>query len=272
MYENLYVYNNSGVEFPSKVVLSGISYCDASYFINRPNSRFSTVEYIISGSGTIVLDGKEYTASAGDAYYLPNNKDQYYYSSADDPWIKIFFNLTGNIGNMLAEEYMLTNKIVFKNCNIEDLMRELFSFRENGLSPLEMQQKSLLQVHRVFMQIHSNLQVSEILPPELKQLKDFIDINITGNITLEQMAANIYRSKNYVINLFKENLEQTPYEYFLEKKMMLAKRLLSDTSIPIKQISDYLSFENPHYFSSSFRRRFGTSPLTYRRRKLDSNE
>ena len=80
MYEELYVYDTTSVNLPSKVVLCGTSYCDSLYKINRPKSKFGTMEYVIAGSGTIYLNGKKYTASAGDTYLLPPNADQFYYS------------------------------------------------------------------------------------------------------------------------------------------------------------------------------------------------
>ena len=104
---------------------------------------------------------------------------------------------------------------------------------------------------------------------ELKALKDFMDINITRNITLDELALHIFRSKNYVIKLFREYCNQTPYEYFLNKKMELSKKLLEDTTLPIWRIAEYLNFETSNYFSSRFRRRFGISPLTYRKQHTE---
>lgn len=265
MYEELFIYDIADISASSKVVLSGISYCDGNYSINRPNSSFSTLEYVISGTGTIYLDGQKYTASAGDVYFLPHGRDQYYFSSKDDPWVKIFFNLTGNLGIMLAQEYGFSGKVVLKNCNIESLMRELISFQAEKLTPLNMQQKSLLHIHKIFMEIHYILRQTAVFSAEFNEIKDYIDTHIIDRINLDELANHIYRSKNYVINLFKENMGKSPYEYYLERKMNLAKKMLADTSLPIQQISEYLSFENSNYFSNCFKKRFGCSPSHYRK-------
>lgn len=151
MYEDLYLYNTQGVTMPSKIVLSGISYCDANYLINRPNSRFSTLEYVISGSGTIILDGKKYTASAGDAYYLPCNKDQYYYSDAENPWQKMFFNATGNITNLIAGDLMLLDTVVFHGCDISERMRQLLDIKNQSLSPLKCKERAFCLCMKFFL-------------------------------------------------------------------------------------------------------------------------
>ena len=61
---------------PFVVELAGISYCDGSYRIHRPKSKCMVAEYIISGEGTVILDGKVYHAKAGDIYMLPPGRDQ----------------------------------------------------------------------------------------------------------------------------------------------------------------------------------------------------
>lgn len=266
MYEDLFIYDTIGIELPSKITLSGISYCDGSYSINRPLSEFCTLEYIISGTGTIYLDGQKHTASAGDVYFLPSNKNQYYFSDRKDPWTKIFFNMTGTLGNLLAKEYGFGHQVVFQNCNIEALMRELISMKNEKLPPMELQQKSLLYIHKIFMQVHLSMQKNDALSSELQQLKDYIDIRITEKLNLDDLAASIYRSKNYVINLFKNTLGQTPYEYFITRKMTISQTMLTESSIPIQQISEYLGFDNPQYFSNCFRKRFKCSPRSYRQK------
>jgi len=50
----------------------------------------------------------------------------------------------------------------------------------------------------------------------------------------------------------------------LELKLNEAKLLLSTTSLPIKEISYNLNFENPDYFPIFFKRRIGQTPSEYR--------
>ena len=266
MYEDLYVCDTTSINLPSKVTLCGTSYCDGTYKIVRPKSEFGTMEYIISGTGTIYLNGKKHIASAGDTYFLPPNTDQYYYSDAHNPWVKVFFNMTGNLMYQLANEYSFGGKVVFKDCDTRDFISEIIDIaRNNNYTPFEIQEKSLMQVQRIFMHIYHNTINPETLPEELRILKDYIDSNITGKITVEMMAAKIFRSKNYVIRLFKSYYGITPYDYFLDKKMELSKQLLLTTSMPIKQISNYLNFDTPRYFSQSFTKKYGITPVVWRK-------
>ncbi len=65
---------------PLTVHLAGISYCDKSYKIIRPNSPVACFEYVISGTGTIVLDTIVHP-KGGDTYFLPEGENHQYFSN-----------------------------------------------------------------------------------------------------------------------------------------------------------------------------------------------
>jgi YesN/AraC family two-component response regulator len=50
----------------------------------------------------------------------------------------------------------------------------------------------------------------------------------------------------------------------LEKKISFAKKLLVDTSLSVKQISDKLCFSDEYYFSNIFKKKTGQTPSQYR--------
>ena len=45
-----------------------------------------------------------------------------------------------------------------------------------------------------------------------------------------------------------------------------AKRLIRDSDLNFAQISEYLSFDNPQYFSRVFKNRTGMTPTEFRNR------
>ena len=63
---------------------------------------------------------------------------------------------------------------------------------------------------------------------------------------------------------FKKNFGTTPYNYLLNRKIEIAKSLLSSSSWPIKNIAYALSFSDEQYFSCAFTKKTGISPKKYR--------
>ena len=50
-------------QYPFYIQMAGISYCDATYKIDRKNSDIYCFEYIIKGEGTVKINGQEFIAS-----------------------------------------------------------------------------------------------------------------------------------------------------------------------------------------------------------------
>ena len=66
-------------------------------------------------------------------------------------------------------------------------------------------------------------------------------------------------------DLFRAEMGMPPYRYVLERKIELARQLLSETGMSVRDIASYLSFEDEFYFSGLFRRKTGFSPTQYRK-------
>lgn len=71
-------------------------------------------------------------------------------------------------------------------------------------------------------------------------------------------------SKNHIINIFSEKFGKTPYQYYLEAKISLAKEYLLNTNLSVSEISAALSYSNSQYFSICFKKFTGYSPRNFR--------
>ena len=265
MWEDIRTFAPVKNHLPLTMELCGISYCDGSYLIYRKCSPIWVAEYIVDGTGTVILDGVQYTASAGDVYLLPARHEHRYYSDSAHPWTKIFFNASGPVIQNLAEAYGLTDQVVFKNCSLETLFRELIALTEKKLEADELLSQSAMQIHHIFIELFRQSRKQENISPEAYQLKDYIDSRITGHLSMDDLSNSIHRSVDNTIHIFKFAFGKTPYAYYLERKLELAKNLLANTKLPINQISAYLGFEDPHYFSNRFRWFTQQSPSDYRK-------
>ena len=124
MKETLKVYQRES-NSPLNVELTGISYCDASYHIKRNNSRVTVIEYVLNGYGYVTKNGADIPVFADSIYLLPQGENQNYYSSADEPWEKIFINVCGTLPPVLIEEYGLKDKWLFEGSGMKDLFLKI---------------------------------------------------------------------------------------------------------------------------------------------------
>ena len=96
-------------------------------------------------------------------------------------------------------------------------------------------------------------------------IKDYIDTHLEGKLQLEDISAVFFVSKTQIFRIFKDSYGVAPMQYFLQKKIELAKQMLSDNEFRISEIAEQLSFTDAKHFSKTFKKFTGELPKNYRR-------
>ena len=78
------------------------------------------------------------------------------------------------------------------------------------------------------------------------------------------MAAACGLSKYRLAHKFKEYMGIAPVQYITKIRMDKSKRLLSESTMPVREIAGVLGYDNALYFSRLFRKHEGMSPTEYR--------
>ena len=74
------------------------------------------------------------------------------------------------------------------------------------------------------------------------------------------LSDHVHLSEEYISYIFKKNTEKTVIEYINEHKMILAKQMIEEGTLSLKEISESLGFEHYGYFSRVFKNRFHIPP------------
>ncbi|MCI8910012.1 MAG: AraC family transcriptional regulator [Oscillibacter sp.] len=101
---------------------------------------------------------------------------------------------------------------------------------------------------------------------ECDLVRRYIDNHFKENLTLDQLAALVHVNKYHLAHAFRREFDASPISYLITRRIQESRFLLSETDHSISQIAQILGFSSQSYFSQSFRRQEGTSPLEYRRR------
>ena len=84
-------------------------------------------------------------------------------------------------------------------------------------------------------------------------------------ISIDELAADVGISKEYLQKLFKQYEGIPVTEYITDKKLEAACNMLRFSDRKISEIADHLHFGSVSHFSLVFRRKKGQSPTAYRR-------
>ncbi len=94
---------------------------------------------------------------------------------------------------------------------------------------------------------------------------EYMKEHITEKLSVSDVCAILHYNKSYVFRQFKRTTGCTLMAYFTRLKIEHAKRLLRESDMSVGAISEALSFDDPNYFSKTFKRLTGYTPSTYRK-------
>ena len=96
-------------------------------------------------------------------------------------------------------------------------------------------------------------------------IRRYIDNHYKEPLTLDLLAAEVNVNKYYLAHAYKQSYGISPINYMIARRIQEGKRLLAETDLSLSQISEVLGFSSASYFSQSFRKAEGISPVEYRK-------
>lgn len=98
----------------------------------------------------------------------------------------------------------------------------------------------------------------------MKVVVDYIERNIKKGISLEDVANHVNISTYYLSKIFKKEMGVNFITYITDRKMELAKEMLTTTDVPVLNIALDLAYNEANYFSKAFKKKTGYTPSEYR--------
>lgn len=109
---------------------------------------------------------------------------------------------------------------------------------------------------------------NEIKFDPVERAISFMETNFSkSNLRLEEVALFVERNPSYLSHLIMSRTGKSFSEALSGIRMKEAKRLLIETRKPVKEISLLVGYQNPNYFSSSFKEMEGVTPRDFRMKK-----
>ena len=242
--------------------------------------------YIESGTVTFWIGEDQFKLSEGDGIFI-NTKVLHRLYSPSKALIPNFVFMPSFIAacdSFIYQKYILpviSSSLSFLIFHKEacwqaralTVMQQIISAQDSAASK-ELITVSLLQ--NLWQEIFENADIpspeehkdhSSSSQARLQLMMQFIHLNYSQNISLDDIAREAMVSKSTALNLFRKYLHITPVNYLINYRLKQASQLLSKTEKKIHLISSETGFHNVEYFCKIFKKRYNFTPTEYREQK-----
>ncbi|EOS71911.1 hypothetical protein C818_00057 [Lachnospiraceae bacterium MD308] len=235
--------------------------------------------FVTGGSGFLSLTDKTVPIGSNDVIIVNPSTEHTEISSEDKPLEYIVMGVDG-LEAISGDDGGDGYSIIHFQTDGEQILfylRRLLNEIEKKLPGYSTICQDLLEVVLLLLMRRSQFTVT-FVPSVHKSSKEcaivrrYIENHFKESLTLDDLAAVAHVSKYYLVHVFSREYGTSPINYLLSCRIQESLYLLAETRMSLSQIAGMLGFSSPSYFSQSFRRIQGMSPMAYRSQCRESNK
>lgn len=225
----------------------------------------TVIHYVESGKGTFTMNGKTYSLSAGDAFYIPRRIRGDYKADEKDPWNYTWIYFQRGSGDRFFEDLGLTPDAPVYTTKDPDRINSLVATLHDESDD---KYRTVSDIYALL----SAMVTTNIKPvPKRKQSGDefiascrnYIMLYTGRKVTVSDLCEHLKIDRTYLFRLFKSHLDMGPLEFIARTKLETAQQLLLESSLSVSEIGQMTGFDDPFSFSRQFKKYYGVSPRTY---------
>lgn len=224
--------------------------------------------YVLSGTIKIQTEKCSAQADEGDIVLLDCYEKHSYQAVTPAEFVYIHFD--GNNSRAFYEEIMRTKNILFRDacfCTHKDFLLSLCAEIDSGKMPAEGEISVL--IHRILCDLCKNsvAEYSFRYTQFIREALAFIENNFTADISIADVARACNISSQHLNRLFRKEMETSPYQCILNKRMDYACDLLRHSDLTIEETSYKIGYSNPFNFMNAFKKKFNQTPSEFRKNR-----
>jgi AraC family transcriptional regulator len=184
----------------------------------------------------------------------------------------------GVFGN--GDKLDVVDRFLFRDFEMEGICHHLYrELSRNGMAERLHVESLLMKLAVSLLRRHStSSQAARILPSsgltrnQARRVLDYIESNLSGELTLSELARIIDLSLHHFARMFKQTVGVAPHRYVLARRVEHAKAMLRTASATLVEIGLSAGFSSQSHFTSTFGRMVGATPSEFQgfRRKRSS--
>jgi AraC family transcriptional regulator len=98
-------------------------------------------------------------------------------------------------------------------------------------------------------------------------LRDLIDNDLTGDLSLTVLAASVGLSKPHFVRLFRNSTGTSPHRYIMQMRTERARHMIQSSDRPLVEIAAEAGFSSQSHLNQMLRKAYGVTPGEMRKQR-----
>lgn len=271
--ESIYPYNPELSQLP--FLLTGIGGSRYQDRVTRPEGyQWHQILFCADGEGILEYDGSTVELHKNTFAYLPASEPHEYYPVTKQwevNWITFDGNNCAEILASLGMSGVITAEAE-DTAYMEELFGKMLTSQKtdilySGYTCSGLVYDYIIGFRRLFATDADNRKSRRmsLLLPALKYMYD----NYREDIPMTFLAQLTGVTHQHFCRLFRSTMKMRPNDYLTGRRIEEAKRMLRENRLTVTEISEACGFRDPGYFSTTFRKCTGVSPVLFRKQHID---
>ncbi len=256
---------------------SGYEDCERGHFYGPAVRDHFLIHFVLEGKGIFQVGERTWHLQKGQGFLICPGIVTYYKADDEDPWIYTWVGFNGiGAGQYLRRAGLSQEMPVFTLTDGEAIFNTMRSMVETRHIRHTKDLRFTSLLYQLLYQLVEDL--GAVNPPStpgavrevyIQKALDFIQMNYSREMTIEEMAHYTGIHRKYLSLVFKEVLHITPQQYLVQYRMNQACSLMKNPLLSISEIAWSVGYKDQFLFSKMFKKAKGMSPRHYRRSLQD---
>lgn len=224
--------------------------------------------FITSGRCTIHFKERSYEGKPGRWFFIPAGVLHAYENDKSEPFRKHWIHF--DIDNDDSKLINMLNLPFFVDVNLEEVEEMFYKLERiaetNEVSKCFLTKACLFELFAKYISVADcgRYFVEKTKDEMLNKALVYIEENMNGEISVEQLAEICHLHPTHFIRIFKKRTGVTPARFIKGKRLEYAKKLVEETELSLSEIGERIGCANPASFSKMYKTFYGVSPKRYR--------
>ena len=255
--------------FPFSASEAGLFYAGPRYFTERSEKDNYLLLFTLAGMGEVHTPRGDFELHTGQAALIDCMDYHLYRTASKKSWTFLWAHIDRNGVSCYAP-------LLFQDRNDAITLNDPERFTADFQALCYAIEQDVLFSHadisNRLSSMVTHLLSSYLFPeghggenPDIEQARKYIQLHCAEALTMDEVAKQFHFSKYHFIRLFKKQVGLPPYEYLIDCRIRLSKKLLCNTSESISAIAIQVGFSSESNFIHQFRTTVGITPGVFRK-------